>query len=580
MNEQLLEPLRFYKSRGKDLFKQNATDYFDRLHKESGVNADENRATVKEYNKEMAAAETVKKKIQGKRTAKGLLIALIVIASIVALFGVFSAVGGDIATGLLMIAGGAAAIVLSALLIAKKLNPAIKKADEILQKHLDKAGELLNLAREQMAPLNALFTNEDSLRLIEQTVPELKFDERYTVENHRLFVEKHDFIELSDNECSTLDTLSGNFAGNPFLFTRRLIHEMRSETYHGTLTISWTETYRDSKGNLRTRRRTQTLHASVVKPKPYFYKSNHLIYGNQAAPDLSFSRDPQHSERFEKKELERRVKKGAKELKKLSEKATEEGRSFQEMANTEFEVLFGATNRDHEVQFRLMYTPLAQINTVDLLTSKDGYGDDFKFTKKRRFNIITSEHAQRWTPDCSASNYYSHDIDEAKRKFISFNESYFKSVFFDFAPLLSVPAYVEEPCSSLEEYDGYQSYYTQYEHEVMANAIGYNRFVHPLSETEAILKTDIIKKQADGDKVAVTAFSYSTEPRIDYVPVMGGDGHIHNVPVPWTEYIPRQNISDIFISSAPLKKNNADRSSTPSADETLAYLHGLAAKLL
>ena len=46
------------------------------------------------------------------------------------------------------------------------------------------------------------------------------------------------------------------------------------------------------------------------------------------------------------------------------------GGQFQEMANSEFDVLFGANDRDHEVQFRLMYTPLAQRNTVDLIKDK------------------------------------------------------------------------------------------------------------------------------------------------------------------------------------------------------------------
>lgn len=40
------------------------------------------------------------------------------------------------------------------------------------------------------------------------------------------------------------------------------------------------------------------------------------------------------------------------------------------LANDEFEVLFRALNRNNEVQFRLLFTPLAQQNMIDLLLDK------------------------------------------------------------------------------------------------------------------------------------------------------------------------------------------------------------------
>ena len=162
------------------------------------------------------------------------------------------------------------------------------------------------------------------------------------------------------------------------------------------------------------------------------------------------------------KELRKKVKSGEKDLKKMARKATKEGGTFQEMANSEFEVLFGAQDRDNEVQFRLMFTPLAQRNTVALVTNKIGYGDDFYFNKHRRFNVITSEHAQNWNMLTSPNVYYSYDVDTAKLNFINFNTNYFKSIFFDFAPLFSVPTYLEEPCASLAPVEDYDCNYTCY----------------------------------------------------------------------------------------------------------------------
>ena len=90
-----------------------------------------------------------------------------------------------------------------------------------------------------------------------------------------------------------------------------------------------------------------------------------MVYGNEAAPDLKFSRKPTHANELSEKQLEKKVKRGGKLLAKRSRRAIEEGRRFTEMASTEFEVLFGAADRNDEVQFRLLFTPLAQANMLD-----------------------------------------------------------------------------------------------------------------------------------------------------------------------------------------------------------------------
>ena len=549
MNEHLLEPLRFYEKTGRTLHEENAKQFFDELLARSGVNAEQNRATVKAYKAEVARANTVSKRISKYKTLRVLLILAIILGAVLALVSIpLFPDSIELAIGLLL--GGVAITVVSILLIVKKINPVIKSATEQMEAHEAKAAKLRDEAMAQMAPLNALFSDWDAVTLTEKTLPEIVFDRHFTKENENFFVSAHDFLDKQTGESSMTDTLSGRFREDPFLFCRRLVHRMGTKTYHGTRTISWTETYRDSKGHLRTRRRTQTLHASVTKPCPYFHTETYLCYGSQAAPDLSFSREPQHSERLSKKELERKIRKGEKQLQDMAEDALKDGRHFQEMANSEFEVLFGATNRDNEMQFRLMYTPLGQQNTVDLLTSKAGFGDDFRFVKSKRCNLIMSEHAQSWHMTALATRYYSYDVDEAKNKFVTLNNEFFKSVFFDLAPVLSVPAYIEEPCAALEPIEEYDANFPYYEHEVMANAMGYEQFVHPHSATQAILKTKLARKRGSADEVAVTAHSYATADRVDVVSVFGGDGRFHNVPVPWVEYLPLERTSTMHVSPA------------------------------
>lgn len=106
----------------------------------------------------------------------------------------------------------------------------------------------------------------------------------------------YDFCEFDENEKSTIDVLAGNYNENPFLFENKLIHTMGTETYHGYKTIHWTETYRDSEGKLRTSHRSETLHATVTKPKPFYSTQVVLNYCSQGGPDLAFSRDASHLE--------------------------------------------------------------------------------------------------------------------------------------------------------------------------------------------------------------------------------------------------------------------------------------------
>ncbi|MBQ8162911.1 MAG: hypothetical protein IJZ93_00890 [Clostridia bacterium] len=575
MNEKLLEPLKYYETQGRATHERNITEHFDKLLAQSGVNVEANRSTVKAYNAENHTVTKIEGKISKYKVLKVFLIIAIVIGAICAIIGV-TCFSSSVWLGIGLLAFGAVAVTLSIICIVKKINPVLKKTSELLDYHRKKASELLAEAERQMSPLNALFDERDTISLIEKTIPEINFEDTYTKEQEELFKKHYDFIDLESEECSMVNALSGKLDGNPFLFCRCLLHELKSATYHGSLVISWTETYRDSKGHVHTRRRTQTLHASLTKPKPFYHYNNYLAYGSQAAPDLIFSRAPQVSDDMDEEDIEKKVRKGEKKLKKKAQKALARGESFQEMANSEFDVLFGAANRNNEVQFRLMYTPLAQRNTVSLIVSDTGYGDDFYFTKHNKFNIITSNHAQSWNMNTSPQNYYSYDVDEARKKFTDFNNNYFKSVFFDFAPLLSVPAYLEEPCASLEMPEAYISNYPYYEHETVANAFNLESFLPYNSIGYAILKTDLVEKQGDADIISVTANSYTTMDHIEYVPVPGGDGRIHGVPVHWTEYIPamRTRSLRIYPTDMTRKEYSSKRMFDPDLRNS-ALLHGL-----
>lgn len=579
MNYDLLEPVKYYNTTGKQAHLDNTTAYFDELLAKSQIDVEANRQTVREFNAQNEIIKNLDKELRKYRIIKGFLIFGIILGVILAIasFAMFSEYETGSGVLLLLLGGGLLGGCIWG--IKKKINPKIKDTSKVRDEHRAKANELLAIAEAQVAPLNALFNDTDTFRLIEKTIPDFKFNTRFTKAHEALFINKYDFVDLQGDECSMVDTVSGSFAGNPFVFGRRRVHQMGTYTYTGSLVIHWTETYRDSEGNLRTRSRSETLYASLTKPKPYYHTNTFLAYGSQAAPDLSFTHNTQHSENLSEKKLERKIQKGEKQLEKQARKAVKNGGTFQEMANSEFDVLFGARDRDHEVQFRLMFTPLAQNSMVALLTDKENYGDDFDFIKNRRFNAIISDHAQNWNMSTSARSYYSHDVDQIRRNFIGFNSIYFKSIFFDFAPIFSVPAYMEEPCASMEEIDDGYSNHTYYEHEVMANAIGYDRFVHEESNTEAILKTKCAFKNNKVDNVLVTAYSYAAVDRLDFVPVRGGDGNMHLVPVAWIDYIPLEKTTSMSVSALDLsEKEFRDKGGSVSGGE--AYAHGLSAQMI
>ena len=566
MREQLYEPLKYYETEGKEKHAANVEAYFEELKKRSGVDVEQNKRTVEKYRAKLKEIEKLKCK---NFWLKFLRVILFITAGV----GVISVLYGLNTPEMwwIIIAGVAAAAV-ALLVIFLKLNKAIKHFDEKIEKEEALAEEIKNAAYAEMAPLNALFTRRDTFNLIEKTLPEISFDDYFSSERQLELTELYDYEPDNDDDKSVIDAISGKFGDKPFLYERYLVKEMRDETYHGYLTISWTETYRDSTGNTHTRTRTQTLHASVVKPKPYYYEDTFLSFGAQGAPDLSFTREGMHHEDKSERQINRLIKKGEKKLKKRAEEAMSRGENFTEMANSEFDVLFGALNRNHEVQFRMMFTPLAQNNMVDLMRTETGYGDDFDFYKFERRNIIHSDHAQTWKMDTDVSNYVSYDFERIRSSFLNYNNEYFKSLFFDFAPLLSIPMYHEPVVKSLEKPKEYKLNFTMQEYECLVNRMPKGTLEPLGAKTRSIYNATGISSVAGGDRVRIKACAFDAIDRVDYITVLGGDGRMHAVPVHWLEYIPitRETTVEVY-------RDDADGRNR--AGDTVSSYHGLLASI-
>ncbi|NLB81236.1 MAG: hypothetical protein GX800_06435, partial [Clostridiaceae bacterium] len=331
---------------------------------------------------------------------------------------------------------------------------------------------------------------------------------------------------------------SGEIEGNPFLICNDLTHELGVKTYSGSITIHWTTTsYQD--GKTVTQHHSQVLTAEVTKPCPYYSEVPYVVYGYEAAPDLMFSRMDSNAENMTQKQIDKEVDRKIKKLNKKAEKSISQGDSYTVLGNSEFEVLFGATNRNHEVQFRLLFTPLAQKNLLCLMKDKvNGFGDDFAFFKNKMINRVYPEQLKSIELSIPDNFFHNYDYEAIKAKFIHHNNAYMRHLYFAFAPLMSIPLYRQQRPHEYIYKDLYDSYVSYYAHEFVANSFGADYFMHPFSETRNILKTHIVQSEDNRDTIAVTAYGYRTEQRTDYINKLGRDGRVHTTPVNWTEYIP------------------------------------------
>ena len=121
------EPLEYYEKHLKDAMERNAEEYFDALVKRSGVDPEQNRATVARYNKESAEAEEAGKKLGSFKALKVVLIVLTVIAFLAAVILIFAYASGEgywlyLFLGILLALLGIGLIVLLCTVIKKKLK--------------------------------------------------------------------------------------------------------------------------------------------------------------------------------------------------------------------------------------------------------------------------------------------------------------------------------------------------------------------------------------------------------------------------------------------------------------------------
>ena len=136
----IYNPLQEYENTLNAKHYENMSSYFLQLVDKSGVDIEQNRQTVQQYNDLKLNLKKLKSKYNWLRFFRVIMCITVLLIPVV---------------------------ILKITPIIKELRCEIEEADK-------RAEELLKLAYEQMAPLNRLFTYKDALHIIETTIPLIK----------------------------------------------------------------------------------------------------------------------------------------------------------------------------------------------------------------------------------------------------------------------------------------------------------------------------------------------------------------------------------------------------------------------
>ena len=413
--------------------------------------------------------------------------------------------------------------------------PKIKHLSATLSSLEEKIKLKYACAADALAPLYNAFSWDTFTLLISKVIPQMKFDDFLSVERLADFKQNFGLTIQDEPESTLLGSHSGTFFGYPFIFTEDMNFRWGEKLWCGSRTVSYTVYETDADGKRVARTRTECLTATVTKPCPEFNISRYLFFGHDAAPELSYSREPSSlsgsSGLFAALGRKYRMHK----LHKLEQNLTDDS-EFTMMSNREFELLYKSENRNHEIGFRLLFTPLAQEYMVKLLKDQSvGYGDDFHLRKSCCVTCLASGHLSGTRIAQAPFSTDLYDLKKIKRLFCSKSGEFFRSIYFSFAPLFLVPIYNEERLRAADTPEKESISESELEG---AAAWKSDHYKPEESITDNIFNIRNYRRRGNTVSATVEAIGFRGERRVDIVPCLAGNGKSYNVPVEWIEYIP------------------------------------------
>lgn len=523
MAADILNPVRYR----TDFLKEHASGtetYLNELLEQTGTSLKENQTDCQEINALDKVLLKTKRKFSLFKTGIGILLTLLVILTLTAIGGAYyvftepgislspAAIYSIFASCILVAVGFLVLIVLTSVFLSKKskkFKSTISNFEEVIDIKIQEAFVKLH-------DFYRAFNYSQVYNQIQAQIPEIEFLKSADT-NFVKYIEKNfDPVYVPSSTSMLVNYKAGYFYKNPFIVGMYKEMNIVPHTYTGSLAISYYTGFGEHRRLI-----SETLHATLVKPKPeYKYIAVNSLYAN-AVPELEFEKAPVLD--YNPAKHDKYIKQAEKMLAQIEKKNAD----FTPMSNTEFEALFPATKRSSEQKYRAFFGQVAQQNLVNFAKTLLS-GRNYTYSKSHNTNEVALRELSE-SFDLNPLDFVNYDLTSFLSKYQKYAKELSASLYDSFIPYLSNPVLLEGNISKQPEYTRNASILehlallTKFKNtELLPNESGINEYIlEPLPEYENVCKVH----------------SFKAVPRVDYVVVNAGDGP-HQVPVNWTEYIP------------------------------------------
>lgn len=523
MPADILNPVRYR----TDFLKEHASGtetYLNELLEQTGTSLKENQADCQEINALDKVLLKTKRKFSLFKAGMGILLTLLVVLMLTSIGGAYyvftepgislspAAIYSIFASCILVAVGFLVLIVLTSVFLSKKskkFKSTISNFEEVIDTKIQEAFVKLH-------DFYRAFNYSQVYSQMQAQIPEIEFLKSADT-NFVKYIEKNfDPVYVPSSTSMLVNYKAGYFYKNPFIVGMYKEMNMVPHTYTGSLAISYYTGFGEHR-----RLVSETLHATLVKPKPeYKYIAVNSLYAN-AVPELEFEKAPVLD--YNPAKYDKYIKQAEKMLAQIEKKNAD----FTPMSNTEFEALFPATKRSSEQKYRAFFGQVAQQNLVNFAKTLLS-GRNYTYSKSHNTNEVALRELSE-SFDLNPLDFVDYDLTSFLSKYQKYAKELSASLYDSFIPYLSNPALLEGNISKQPEYTKTPSVLehlallTKFKNtELLPSEAGIDEYIlEPLSEYENVCRVH----------------SFKAVSRVDYVVVNAGDGP-HQVPVNWTEYIP------------------------------------------
>ncbi len=498
--------------------------YLNELLEQTGTSLKENQADCQEISALDKVLLKTKRKFSLFKAGMGILLTLLVILMLISIGGAYyvfkepgislnpAAIYSIFASCILVAVGFLVLIVLTSVFLSKKnkkFRATISNFEEVIDTKIQEAFVKLH-------DFYCAFNYSQVYSQIQAQIPEIEFL-KSADNNFVKYIEKNfDPVYAPSSTSMLVNYKAGYFYKNPFIVGMYKEMNMVPHTYTGSLAISYYTGFGEHR-----RLVSETLHATLVKPKPeYKYIAVNSLYAN-AVPELEFEKAPVLD--YNPAKHDKYIKQAEKMLAQIEKKNAD----FTPMSNTEFEALFPVTKRSSEQKYRAFFGQVAQQNLINFAKTLTS-GRNYTYSKSHNTNEVALRELSE-SFDLNPLDFVDYDLTAFLSKYQEYAKVLSASLYDSFIPYLSNPVLLEGNISKQPEYTKTPSILehlallTKFKNiELLPNEAGIDEYIlEPLPEYENVCKVH----------------SFKAVPRVDYVVVNAGDGP-HQVPVNWTEYIP------------------------------------------